>query len=658
MKKLFVYCAMMFAATAAFAQYPTNGLVAYFPLNGDGNDVGPNSIAPAYYDGTTVANRNSEANKSVAFVAANLEYIEYDMAANSALQVDGDFTVCFWAKATTGFTSGEMLLSLGGKIEFSINANQNGSGTLLSAIATSTGGGTGYNQVANPTAWNHYLFTRTGGSTSFYLNNTWYGSSSGGGTITYDSNPILRIARDQSGAGYFNGTVDDVFIYNRALDATERANVVAEGVCNAITQPVTASASSIYFCAGVPVEYTLSNLPQYATDYSVEGLNGWTGTLNGNVLTATPPLAPVSSPPQWHYGFNISSTNECSTGPVTQLDMVVWTPPAPFAISGPTTGCVGNAGAYSVDPAYGTTITWDYPAGWVTTNIFPNNNGGFFTQGDAGYVVFTKTNACFAQSDSIYANVQQSAPTAPVFASGDQTLCQGVQQLLTFTLDSTALGNTFVLTAGGSGWQTVADTDTSLFITSSYASGPYTLTSTASNSCGYTATAVTLTSSIPLNPSDYASWYWTEDGLYIYNYSPNLVSYQWLLEGQPIQGATGELYIPTTSGNYSLLVTGIEVDCPTGPPYTTQSEFVEAMGTVGVNQAATSNMSIYPNPFNTEFVIETTELTSISVMNAMGEVVLTRTINGRTSIDATALSAGIYFVREETSGAVMKLVKN
>jgi hypothetical protein len=67
---------------------------------------------------------------------------------------------------------------------------------------------------------------------------------------------------------------------------------------------------------------------------------------------------------------------------------------------------------------------------------------------------------------------------------------------------------------------------------------------------------------------------------------------------------------------------------------------------------------VYPNPFNAEFIIETTELTSISVMNAMGEVVLSRTVNGRTSINATSLSAGIYFIREETSGAVMKLVKN
>jgi len=45
-------------------------------------------------------------------------------------------------------------------------------------------------------------------------------------------------------------------------------------------------------------------------------------------------------------------------------------------------------------------------------------------------------------------------------------------------------------------------------------------------------------------------------------------------------------------------------------------------------------------------------------MNAMGQVVLSRTINGRTSIDAATLPTGIYFVREETFGVVMKLVKN
>lgn len=79
----------------------------------------------------------------------------------------------------------------------------------------------------------------------------------------------------------------------------------------------------------------------------------------------------------------------------------------------------------------------------------------------------------------------------------------------------------------------------------------------------------------------------------------------------------------------------------------------------GIRSISTNNnLTIYPNPFNSEFIIETAELTSVAVMNAMGEIVLSRTVNGRTSIDATDLSAGIYFLQHETSGDVMKLVKN
>lgn len=96
---------------------------------------------------------------------------------------------------------------------------------------------------------------------------------------------------------------------------------------------------------------------------------------------------------------------------------------------------------------------------------------------------------------------------------------------------------------------------------------------------------------------------------------------------------------------------------PTVPCQTSASIVVD-LTVVGIVNSAANNMAIYPNPFNSEFIIETTELIAVSVMNAMGEVVLSRTVNGRTSIDATNLSAGVYFVREETSGAVMKLVKN
>ncbi len=132
--------------------------------------------------------------------------------------------------------------------------------------------------------------------------------------------------------------------------------------------------------------------------------------------------------------------------------------------------------------------------------------------------------------------------------------------------------------------------------------------------------------------------------------APGFDTYNWYYQGTYINGVTGNSYSPTQNGDHELWV------FLNGCLRTIAFNWT---GTVtGIENGTASGLKVYPNPFNSEFIIETNELTSISVMNAMGEVVLSRTVNGRTSIDATDLSAGIYFVREETSGAVMKLVKN
>lgn len=126
---------------------------------------------------------------------------------------------------------------------------------------------------------------------------------------------------------------------------------------------------------------------------------------------------------------------------------------------------------------------------------------------------------------------------------------------------------------------------------------------------------------------------------------------QWYWNGNVIPGAGFDTYTPTADGSYWATVQ------LNGCSYTATAYNYTGIAT-GIVDGAANGLKVYPNPFNAEFIIETTELTSVSVMNAMGEVVLTQTVKGRTSIDASNLSTGIYFVREETSGAVMKLVKN
>ena len=58
----------------------------------------------------------------------------------------------------------------------------------------------------------------------------------------------------------------------------------------------------------------------------------------------------------------------------------------------------------------------------------------------------------------------------------------------------------------------------------------------------------------------------------------------------------------------------------------------------------TNNVSVYPNPTNTQFTIETnaSEKQIVNIFDVNGKLVLTQTIYGTTNVDASNFNAGIY----------------
>jgi hypothetical protein len=402
-------------------------------------------------------------------------------------------------------------------------------------------------------------------------------------------------------------------------------------------------------CAGAQATFTAA-ADANATFYTWTLGNGWTGTSTTNSITVTVPNISGGQ-----LACSVTANNDCYTSATASWSPVVVTEPAPFTISGASTVCVGSGSAIQVT-ATGETISWTFPPNWVQTSTYPNNNGGVFTAGESGDITFTKTNVCFTRTETREVTVLQGPPAAPVFVSGNATLCKGVPELFEISVDAATTSSTFNFPIG-TPWTAVIQDATSVLVTASGSQGswlgPYTLTATAQNVCGSTSATLELTANgytpdmgnyfeVNVNGDLQASYY-------------SWVSYQWYLDGNLIPGATDQIYTPLVSGNYAL-ETSLNggFDCP---GYLGASQYIEVSVT-GVNEAATSSLNIYPNPFANEFVIEAAAATQISIMNAMGEVVLSRTINGRTSIDASSFSAGIYFIREETSGAVMKLVKN
>jgi hypothetical protein len=80
--------------------------------------------------------------------------------------------------------------------------------------------------------------------------------------------------------------------------------------------------------------------------------------------------------------------------------------------------------------------------------------------------------------------------------------------------------------------------------------------------------------------------------------------------------------------------------------------------TAGINDNALTTFKCYPNPASNILNIENaTDIDSVSLVNALGQTVLSKTINGNIAqIDISSLSKGIYFVTV-TSGNASKIIK-
>jgi hypothetical protein len=71
----------------------------------------------------------------------------------------------------------------------------------------------------NINAWYHVCITQLGQTTKFYLNGADVSNTSA--TSVNGGDAFERIGADPNNSFYFNGTLDDVRLYNRALSATE-----------------------------------------------------------------------------------------------------------------------------------------------------------------------------------------------------------------------------------------------------------------------------------------------------------------------------------------------------------------------------------------------------------------------------------------------------
>lgn len=195
---------------------PTNGLVAYYPFNGNANDESGNNNHGTVNGATLTTDRNGNANKAYSFDGVD-DYINV-LQSTSINSLSNNFTISAWInisnyygnyfpilnKSDAGFTD---------TIQYRLGVlNNNGNSSIEGIINLS-------NNITDNN-WFHLVIISEANLERVYLNGVLVGS----GDIIYSSvtSNDLEIGKDSHGlVEYTNGKLDDIRIYNRALTGTE-----------------------------------------------------------------------------------------------------------------------------------------------------------------------------------------------------------------------------------------------------------------------------------------------------------------------------------------------------------------------------------------------------------------------------------------------------
>jgi hypothetical protein len=236
-KKLLMTAMLTLGFTAAtMAQnvpsyVPTNGLVGWWPFTGNANDLSVNTNNGTVTGATLTADRFGNPNNAYSFNGTSSNYI--DVPHNASFNAS-NVTISAWYNAIdygVSTSSWKRLIvskrewgGWGNSFEMNIEAPFSGTINKLQALWTING----VNSILTfedgsllTNTWSHFVYTHDNDSAKIYLNGDLVQSMAISGGLTNNTLPVRFGGRPADGWHPFNGTLDDIGIWNRALSACE-----------------------------------------------------------------------------------------------------------------------------------------------------------------------------------------------------------------------------------------------------------------------------------------------------------------------------------------------------------------------------------------------------------------------------------------------------
>ncbi|NVO08366.1 MAG: hypothetical protein HXX16_00225 [Bacteroidales bacterium] len=199
---------------------PQNGLVAYYPFNGNANDESGNSHNGIVYGASLTTDRHHKANSAYEFNGVN-NFI------NTFSTFDYEYrTISLWVFAYNmqGLSPNNhaIIAQDDPSLSYGILAASYDNGVLkVNAGGSSASDIFQTNQIAE-NRWYHLVIVRDGVITKYYINGDLkYSGTSGTLTSSSGSNQLLIGVGRSKTLQFFSGKIDDLAIYNRVLSPSE-----------------------------------------------------------------------------------------------------------------------------------------------------------------------------------------------------------------------------------------------------------------------------------------------------------------------------------------------------------------------------------------------------------------------------------------------------
>jgi hypothetical protein len=346
MKTKSLIAALLLAASSAFAQVPsyvpTNGLVGWWPFNGNANDESGNGNNGTVSGATLTSDRKGIVNSAYEFNG-----VSFITLSDSSFPVaNTSRSVSFWIKPTLLNNNYHMVFSYGSYLTnqlFSFGIN------LQNQFFCSTMGNQLF--IQNATNNTNVFVTIVHNQSNYII----YFNGTSIKTGALPTNTILNkfyIGRDAAG-GEFVGVIDDFGIWNRALNQQEIANLFNAQSCTSNT--ITPDGPTT-FCAGNYVNLT-SDVVGGTYQWKKNGVNVTSnGTARTYKATATGSYTCVAT-----CNGTALTSNAIAVTSKTNASATV-------SVSGATSFCAGDSVTLNA-----TNLGTNYSVQWYRTNISMEN---------------------------------------------------------------------------------------------------------------------------------------------------------------------------------------------------------------------------------------------------------------------------------------------